>query len=73
VSKIDLHIHSTASDGRFSPAEIVAKSVELGLSVIALTDHDTVNGIASALLAAQAFPELKVIPRVDITPAVPNG
>jgi hypothetical protein len=73
VSKIDLHIHSTASDGRFSPAEIVAKSVELGLSVIALTDHDTVNGIASALLAAQAFPELKVIPSVEINTDVPNG
>lgn len=73
MSKIDLHIHSTASDGRLSPAEIVAKSVELGLSVIAITDHDTVNGIAPALLAAQAFPKLKVIPGVEINTDVPNG
>lgn len=73
MSKIDLHIHSTASDGRFSPAEIVAKSVELGLSVIAITDHDTVNGIAPALLAAQAFPELEVIPGVEINTDVPHG
>jgi len=73
VSKIDLHIHSTASDGRFSPAEIVAKSAELGLSVIAITDHDTVNGIAPALLAAQAFPKLRVIPGIEINTDVPNG
>ena len=73
MSKIDLHIHSTASDGRFSPAEIVAKSAELGLSVIAITDHDTVNGIAPALLAAQAFPKLRVIPGIEINTDVPNG
>jgi len=51
----------------------VAKSAELGLSVIAITDHDTVNGIAPALLAAQAFPKLKVIPGIEINTDVPNG
>ncbi len=71
MSKVDLHIHSTASDGKFSPAEIVRKSAELGLTVIALTDHDTVDGVAAALAAAKDFPQLKVIPGVEISTDMP--
>lgn len=71
--KVDLHIHSTASDGRLSPAEIVHKAAELGLSVIAIADHDTVDGIAPALAAAKAFPQLMAIPAVEINTDVPNG
>jgi len=67
VPKIDLHIHSTASDGRFSPAEVVGKSAAAGLTVIALTDHDTVDGIVPALEAARTYPQLKVIPGVEIS------
>ncbi len=73
MSKIDLHIHSTASDGRLSPAEVVRKSAEAGLTVIALADHDTVNGIVPALEAARTFPWLKVIPCVEISTDVPKG
>ena len=73
MSKIDLHLHSTASDGKLSPADIVRKSAERGLIVIALADHDTVDGIAPALAAAKAFPQLKVIPCVEISTDVPNG
>jgi len=73
VSKVDLHIHSTASDGRFSPAEIVHQSVEGGLTTIAISDHDTVDGIVPALEAAEAFPGLKVIPAVEINTDVPSG
>jgi len=72
MSEVDLHIHSTASDGRLSPAEIVHTSVELGLTVIALTDHDTVDGIAPALAEAKAFPWLKVIPGVEISTDTPT-
>jgi len=72
MSEVDLHIHSTASDGRLSPAEIVHTSVELGLTVIALTDHDTVDGIAPALAEAKAFPWLKVIPGVEISTDMPS-
>ncbi len=72
MSKVDLHIHSTASDGRLSPAEIVHTSVELGLTIIALTDHDTVDGVAPALAAAKAFPRLKVIPGVEISTDMPT-
>ena len=73
MSKVDLHIHTTASDGKFSPADIVRKAAELGLAVIAITDHDSVDGIASAMAAAKAFPNLKVIPGVEINTDVPHG
>ncbi len=49
----DLHIHSIASDGTFTPTEVVARAVELGLHAIALTDHDTVAGLAEAMAAAE--------------------
>ena len=73
MAKVDLHIHSTASDGRLSPAEIIHKSVECGVTIIALADHDTVDGIAPALAAAKAFPWLKVIPCVEISTDVPSA
>ena len=73
MAKVDLHIHSTASDGRLSPEDVIYKSAELGLSIIAITDHDTVDGIAPALAAAKAFPQLKVIPGVEISTDVPQG
>ena len=49
MSRVDLHIHSNASDGRLSPEEVVEESVMRGLSVIALTDHDTITGLVPAL------------------------
>jgi predicted metal-dependent phosphoesterase TrpH len=73
VSQVDLHIHSSASDGRLSPEEVVRESVKLGLKVIALTDHDTVAGVSAALSAAQAFPELTVIPGVELSTDEPQG
>lgn len=73
MPRVDLHLHSTASDGRFSPAEIVRKAVEEGLTVIALTDHDTVDGIVPALEAARAFPQLRLIPGVEISTDISGG
>ncbi len=73
MSKVDLHIHTTISDGRFSPAEVVGKAAELGLAIIALTDHDTVDGISPALEAAKKFPQLKIIPAVEVSTDVPSG
>ncbi|MCI8527786.1 MAG: PHP domain-containing protein [Lachnospiraceae bacterium] len=46
---IDLHVHSTRSDGTFSPAQLVDYAMEKGLAAFALTDHDTVDGLAEAL------------------------
>ncbi|MFC2020536.1 PHP domain-containing protein [Chloroflexota bacterium] len=71
--KVDLHLHSSVSDGRFSPAEVVRKSAGAGLNLISLTDHDNVDGIAPALEAARNFPGLKVIPGVEISTFAPDG
>lgn len=73
MSKVDLHVHSTASDGRLSPEEVVRKAAELGLAVIALADHDSVDGIIPALKAARGFPQLKLIPAVEVSTDVPSG
>lgn len=51
--KIDLHLHSTASDGQYSPTELMKKVKEAGITTCALTDHDTVNGIKEARKAAE--------------------
>ncbi len=50
-AKIDLHIHTTASDGTLSPAQVISRAVKLGLKAIAITDHDTVAGSKTALQA----------------------
>src|SRR4030042_4608588 len=71
--KADLHLHTTASDGRLEPGEIVSLAVKVGLDVIAITDHDTVDGVRPALAAAEAFPSLMVIPGVAINTDVPHG
>jgi predicted metal-dependent phosphoesterase TrpH len=73
VSRVDLHVHSTASDGKCSPQEIVRKAAALGLRYIALTDHDSVDGIVPALKAVKAFPRLRFIPGVEISTDVPDG
>jgi len=71
--KADLHLHTTASDGRYSPEELVGKAAGVGLAVMAITDHDSVDGVAQALKAAQSFPDLKVIPGVEIGTDIPHG
>ncbi|HEY3396882.1 MAG TPA: PHP domain-containing protein [Armatimonadota bacterium] len=63
---IDLHIHSTASDGTLTPAEVVATAQAKGLRAIALADHDTVAGIEPALAAA-AGSDLLILPAVEIS------
>jgi 3',5'-nucleoside bisphosphate phosphatase len=66
ISRIDLHCHSTASDGSLAPDALVARALDAGLSVIALTDHDTVEGIAEAQSAA-ADTGLEVIPGIELS------
>lgn len=53
MTEIDLHTHSTASDGSFTPAELVAEAVRLHLKALALTDHDTILGLPEARAAGQ--------------------
>jgi predicted metal-dependent phosphoesterase TrpH len=62
AGRVDLHVHTTASDGKYSPTEVVRRAAGLGLSVIAIADHDSVDGIAPALAAAEKFPGWTVLP-----------
>ena len=73
MGQVDLHIHSTTSDGKLTPAEVVRKAAEKGLAYIALADHDSVDGIAAAKAAAKAFPNLTVIPGIEISTDIPQG
>jgi len=63
---IDLHVHTNASDGERPPAEIVRQAIDLGLRAIAITDHDTTDGVQEALNAAEGS-QLLVIPGVEIS------
>ncbi|NIM04693.1 MAG: PHP domain-containing protein [Armatimonadetes bacterium] len=63
--RIDLHLHTTCSDGTLSPAETVKEALRRGLSIIAITDHDTAVGIAPALEAASGT-GLRVVPGIEL-------
>jgi predicted metal-dependent phosphoesterase TrpH len=65
-SRADLHLHSTCSDGTYTPAQLVELARRCGLSAIALTDHDTLAGVPLARAAA-ADSGLEIIPAVEIT------
>ena len=69
---IDLHIHSTASDGTLTPTEIVAHARRIGLMAIALTDHDTVDGIRQILQNGPPQ-DLHFITGVELSTAAPPG
>ncbi len=62
----DLHNHTTASDGEYTPTELVSKAAELGLTALGVTDHDTINGLDEAL-AAGAAAGVRVVPGVEVS------
>ena len=64
---IDLHVHSTASDGLIPPGELPAMAAKIGLTAVALTDHDTVDGVAEFMKAAEAYPQVMAIPGVELS------
>lgn len=66
VRRIDLHMHSTASDGAFPPEDVAVHAHAAGLSVIALTDHDTVDGVAAARTAGELL-GLRVLAGVELS------
>lgn len=68
MKTIDLHVHSNFSDGTFAPEEIVDKAIKNGLSAFALTDHDTVAGVDSALnYIEQTNAPIQAIPGVELS------
>lgn len=69
---VDLHSHSTASDGDLAPAELVARAAARGVRVLALTDHDTMAGVPEAQAAADAR-GVRLIPAVELSVKVSGG
>ena len=66
MDRIDLHIHTTASDGTFTPEEIVREASRLGLAAVAITDHDTAAGYARAAAEGEKC-GLEVVPGIEIS------
>lgn len=68
MSYCDLHTHSTASDGQYTPAQVVALAKNRRIDVLALTDHDTTDGVAEAVAVGQAA-GVRVLPGVELSAA----
>jgi predicted metal-dependent phosphoesterase TrpH len=72
MAVVDLHLHTTASDGRLTPKELINLAARKGLRVVAVTDHDSTEGLGEALEAAKAFPQLTVIPGIELSTDIPG-
>lgn len=66
MSVCDLHTHSTASDGQYTPSELVELARARGLEVLAVTDHDTVDGVGEAVRAGAAL-GVRVVPGIELS------
>ena len=71
--KIDLHVHTNASDGKLAPAELVALAASRGVGLLAIADHDTVSGITPALAAARQHHGLQIIPAIELSSYAPGN
>ena len=69
---IDLHVHTTASDGQYKPAQIIQKAAEKNIKVIAITDHDSFAGVNEAMTAGEKL-GVKVIPGIELNITFPTG
>ena len=66
MSRIDLHLHTTHSDGSQTPAEVVTLAHEAGVSALAITDHDITTGLPEAMATGQAL-GIEIIPGIEIS------
>jgi 3',5'-nucleoside bisphosphate phosphatase len=70
---VDLHSHTTASDGALAPRDLVREAVRHGVRVLAVTDHDSTDGLAEALAEAALHPPLTIVPGLEINCDVDGG
>ena len=70
---VDLHMHTTASDGRLTPTELVQLAASKGLQTISVSDHDTTAGLVKAQRAVDTIPGMRLIPGVELSCDVPGG
>ncbi|MGZ3667187.1 MAG: PHP domain-containing protein [Ktedonobacterales bacterium] len=71
TNTIDLHTHSTASDGLYSPTELLRLAHDVGLKTIGLVDHDTTGGVVEAQAAGEAL-GVEVVPGIEVNTDLPN-
>ena len=69
---VDLHLHTTASDGRLPPRELVRLASDLGLKQIAISDHDTTEGLPEAFQEAKTHVGLRIIPGIELSTDIPG-
>lgn len=72
MHSIDLHAHTTASDGTFTPIELIEHAKEKGLTAIAVTDHDTTDGLAEAAAAARRH-GIEFVPGIELSISYHSG
>jgi predicted metal-dependent phosphoesterase TrpH len=72
-SRADLHTHSNCSDGLLTPTALVELAVSRGVQIMALTDHDSTEGLPEALQAASHYPDFTLIPGVELSTDVPGS
>ncbi|MEE9277410.1 MAG: PHP domain-containing protein [Dehalococcoidia bacterium] len=72
MARADFHLHSTKSDGILTPREVVAKAAANGVTVMALTDHDTTAGVAEAAAVGEEL-GVRVIPGLELSADLPEG
>ncbi len=70
---VDLHMHTTASDGRLTPTELVELAAAKGLRTISVSDHDTTAGLVEARQAVNRIPGMRLIPGIELSCDVPGG
>ena len=70
---VDLHLHTTASDGRLTPTELVELTASKGLRTISVSDHDTTAGLEEAQRAVNRIPGMRLIPGIELSCDVPGG
>ena len=71
--EVDLHLHTTESDGRLTPAELVKLVAERGLKAVAITDHDITDALEPAWETAKSYPQLTIIPGIELSTDIPGS
>ena len=69
---LDLHLHSTVSDGRLAPGDVVRLAYSCGVTTMALTDHDSTDGLPEAIAAGSAL-GLRVVPGIELSTDLPGA
>jgi len=72
IPKIDLHVHTNASDGKYNPGEIISMAVKHNVTALAIADHDTVDGLIQALKATQGLSDFKLVPAIELSSHFPG-